>query len=354
MSRHPDYQLIYSDLLRRFQTGFWKIGDKFPTPRELKGQYGSSPCTIFKAVRMLLNDGYLEVKGGRGGTVVARTTPVQNIGLLMSEPSLEPQKSPFAYVFGRKVTSVLKDAGFSVSRYIERSGTEFHGRLGIENFAAALKNRSLSGLVMASCNFPRFMDKCPVWQEFAVPHVIIGESELDGFKVDFDADRFLQLAFEYFSEKGRRKVALLCGDNYIAAAMKAKAGFPELQVAADWSVKISTWPNPEQNGFEAMLKLWSRKKHPDGLLVSDDVVTKGVVQAAFHLGIRIPEDLLVVHHANSDSNIFYPVKMPKIEYDMDEIAAAAVGQLRLAVAKFKPTESDALKMIKPRLVEVTA
>mgnify|MGYP001553681021 CR=1 FL=1 len=84
----------------------------------------------------------------------------------------------------------------------------------------------------------------------------------------------------------------------------------------------------EEDGHACMLALWEAEEKPDALIVTDDIMAKGVCQAILQLGVRVPADLAMVTHANSDSGIFYPFPMPCIEFDVPECARKA-GELLL-------------------------
>jgi DNA-binding LacI/PurR family transcriptional regulator len=347
------HQLIYSDLLRRLQAGEWKIGDKFPTTNELMYDYEYSHRTIFKAVQQMANMGYLKVNRGRAGTFVAKTSPVQNIGLLMNEYYLDPLKTPYPYVIRKKICSALEKEGFSVLHFFEREGAEFAGRANIVNFANALKNRSLRGIIMFNCSFPQYMNDCPVWREFGVPYVKIGKSENSEFNVDFDIKSSLETTFKYFADHGLKKVALIYSADILPMAEQILLSFPELQKRPEWVLPFSILPDPEEKGFQMMTRLWQQKNRPNAVFVSDDIAAKGVIQAALHLGIKVPDDLLIIHHANSDTNVFYPVNMPKIEFNLDEIVEKALGLLKNSIANPNSKTEGLTEMVAPRLVEAS-
>jgi DNA-binding LacI/PurR family transcriptional regulator len=353
MAMQQRHQLIYSDLLRRLQAGEWKIGDKFPTVNELMKDYEYSHRTIFKAVQQMANDGYLKVNRGRAGTFVAKTSPAQNIGLLMNEYYLDPLKTPYPYVIRKKICSALEKEGFSVMHFFEREGAEFAGRANIENFANALKNRSLRGIVIVNCSFPQYMNECPVWREFGVPYVKIGKSGNSEFNVDFDIKSSLETAFKYFADHGREKVALIYSADILPLAEQILLSFPALQKRPEWVLPFSILPDPEEKGFQMMIRLWQQKNRPDAVFVSDDIAAKGVSQAALHLGIKVPDDLLIIHHANSDTNVFYPVSMPKIEFNLDEIVEKVLGLLKNSTANSNFKTAGVTEMVAPKLVEVS-
>ena len=348
------YQAVYSDLIRRLDAGEWRIGDKFPTVYELMDFYKFSHRTILRGIQQLASEGYLKVCKGRSGSFVAQTKCLQNIGLLVKESLLSPQKTPFHYVLGMKIEALLKKEGFSVLRYIERPGTEFAGTYEIENFSKALTSGFLSGMIFASCDFPFYMDKCPVWQKGAVPSVAIGRYGTFDFKVIMDNEELFRIAFEYFQKKGRKNIAVFGSDIFRDMAEQKIKSFPRLQQSSNWYFEPErAFGNMEESGYKMMMRLWQEKNHPDALLVTDDIITKGVIQAATKLGIRVPAELMIIHEANSDADIFYPVQMPRIEYNLDEIARAMVETLRSSMAASKAKSKAVKKFIYPRLVEIS-
>ena len=346
-SRHL---LVSSDLVRRLQRGEWPVGSKFPTVDELLQDYEFSRGTIFKGIQQLISEGYLQVRKGVG-TFVLRTMPVQNIGLLINETCLEPQKTPFPYVLSQKLISLLESEDFSVLRFVESKSGSPAGCSGIENLAESLKNHLLRGMVMFNCNFPVWMSKCPVWQEFGVPYVTLHTYGQSDFRIDYDYENMLQQAFRYFSDRGRSNIAAFCGTDILPLAERARTFFPELNIASEFLVPITSLSSPEQVGFQLLSQLWLNGKHPDALFVSDDIVTKGVVQAALCLGIRIPEELLILHAANSDTDVFYPVPMPKLEFNLDESAVKAVEMLKYSMIKMSTNTHHFSRKITPLLID---
>lgn len=348
-SRHHE---VYDDLLRRIQSGEWQVGDKFPTVDDFIGNYDLSRGVIFKGIKKLSDAGYLTVRKGRSGTVVARITPIQNVGILIRESVLHPKNTPFPYVLSQKIATALMDEDFSVSRYIERKGTEFSGHVSIEHFANALKNRSLQGLIMTCCNFPFLAPNNPFWREYQIPYVTIhtyGESKFD---VNFDYETFFLMAFQHLLAMGKKRIAMFCDNERFLKAENAMKSFSGITVMPEWKLQTTLSPSHEQDGFELMTRLWRQKKRPEALIVTDDIVTKGVAQAILQMGIKVPDDLMIIHGANSQTDVFYPLKMPKLEFDLDETVKEAVALLKYSIANSGSEVKGISRKISPKLVEV--
>lgn len=72
MSEHlPVYIQIHDQIKEKIEKGFWKIGDRLPSERDLSVQFGVSRMTLRQAIQTLADEGILERKIG-SGTYVAR------------------------------------------------------------------------------------------------------------------------------------------------------------------------------------------------------------------------------------------------------------------------------------------
>ncbi|OGV51389.1 MAG: hypothetical protein A2X49_10425 [Lentisphaerae bacterium GWF2_52_8] len=344
MPPYQRHQLVSSDLIRRLQRGEWKIGEKFPTVDGLLPDYEFSRGTVFKGIQQLVDEGYLAVRKSVG-TFVVRTESRKNIGLLMNDAYLRPQQTPFPYVLGQKIMTSLEEGGFCATRYLELPGQEFEGLLNIEHFASDLQNRRLSGIVMANCNFGFLMKRSQLWQKYAVPYVTVNPCGESSCCVAYDYAELLRLAFQYFSSQGRRKIALFCGDSFVPLLDELRSSFPHLEFRPEWIFPLSLKPSPEENGFHLMSRLWMQEDKPDALFVADDIAMKGVVQAVLRMNLVIPRELSLIHAANSDTNVFYPLAMPRIEYDTNQTVQEAIGLLLRSMSRTEP--ENLKKMIVP-------
>lgn len=68
-SRSTPIQLHYqlaNELRNYIQSGSWNIGDMFPTDREIMEKYKVSATTVRRAVKQLVEEGWIERKPGKG------------------------------------------------------------------------------------------------------------------------------------------------------------------------------------------------------------------------------------------------------------------------------------------------
>lgn len=71
----PAYEQILSGLRALLVAGKFKAGDQLPTVRELALDLGVHHNTVAEAYRLLAVEGWLDLRRGRGATVIDRPRP---------------------------------------------------------------------------------------------------------------------------------------------------------------------------------------------------------------------------------------------------------------------------------------
>jgi GntR family transcriptional regulator len=71
----PAYEQIVRGLRKMLVAGELVPGEQLPTVRQLATDLGLNHNTVAEGYRMLAKEGWLELRQGRGATVLARTSP---------------------------------------------------------------------------------------------------------------------------------------------------------------------------------------------------------------------------------------------------------------------------------------
>lgn len=114
----PAYRKLYQQIKAEIEKGLYEAGSFLPSEPELEQQFSVSRTTVRKAMKMLADDGLIEIKQGRGTMVIDSKTPQSFNGVT-------------------SVTESLRKRGYTVatkSRYIDRvqPPEDIAERLGIE------------------------------------------------------------------------------------------------------------------------------------------------------------------------------------------------------------------------------
>jgi DNA-binding LacI/PurR family transcriptional regulator len=99
-----------------------------------------------------------------------------------------------------------------------------------------------------------------------------------------------------------------------------------------------------QDVFGAPRKCW-----PDGLLITNDILTRDVMPALQKLDIVANRDIIIASHANTDSPVLRPYEddLTLIEYDSGEIVQSMFNQLE-TLLRGEPLSHQHIK-IKPKI-----
>jgi GntR family transcriptional regulator len=80
-SRSPLYLQVAEILRQRLERGLWPSGTLLPTLNELVEEFSVAKITVRQAVMLLVNEGYLESKRGKGTIVIARPEETQKLNV---------------------------------------------------------------------------------------------------------------------------------------------------------------------------------------------------------------------------------------------------------------------------------
>lgn len=66
------------------------------------------------------------------------------------------------------------------------------------------------------------------------------------------------------------------------------------------------------------MQLWKLPQKPDGIVVTDDVACRGILQACLQLGVDLPNDVQLVSHSNKGVEFPYHKPLTRLEFDPQE------------------------------------
>lgn len=144
-------------------------------------------------------------------------------------------------------------------------------------------------------------------------------------------------------KRGYRKVAFLSlFDDYNTLVKKRerealKSAYDGMGLPFDESM-ILYWGTTANGAYEktkAWLANTPRAEWPDAIFSHHDVMTKGMLIALTELGIRVPQDIALLTHANRGDAFAYPVNLTRLEVDPAKVAADTVEFLRKSLPTAK-------------------
>ena len=325
--------------LRREILTKYKPGDRLDSINKLAKRHSISPLTLRITLVALSEEGLVDRRPG-SGCYVTDPRQVKPVGILLGQNIFQGHTSLFYLLVTGYVRQYFEDRGWRVRLYIGHSTTNQGPQApdNVEFFEDVAANR-LSGVAAVFANPElKWLNQL---QQKDIPVVGIdyrerGESYGYPYCVTLDYDRLLPTATRYLLEQGRRRIAFLNwyqpNQNWLASSLPVLAE-QGVQLRQDW-VRGDLHPGQIGAGWEMFREIWSATdEKPDGIVIADDLLFNEAKAAILELKIRVPEDLLIVSHANKDINLASPFPVTRMEYDPIAVAHELSEMLAAVMSK---------------------
>jgi DNA-binding LacI/PurR family transcriptional regulator len=192
--------------------------------------------------------------------------------------------------------------------------------------------RKVEGVAMLT-----FGEEEPVLDQLAFHEIplVLAEFRLENPRVStilLDYSTGIRAAVEHLAELGHRKIAFLAGPHQIHSAMTRENNFraameaAQLPIQKKWVIECDHTLKGGVAGFDRLQALTTR---PTAILCSNDMTAIGVLRAAYHSGLRVPQDLSVVGLDDIDFAEFTLPPLTTIRLSRGDLARAAFEALRL-------------------------
>lgn len=325
-SLHQQIAGILREELLKFSTP----GQKIDSESKLAKRFGVSAVTVREALLVLVKEGFLDRRKG-SGTYVTDRSRNQFVGILIDLDISHPSTSYHYLRVTQQLRRFFQDRGYRAKLYV---GHKPRGEKTTDptcpEFLEDVEQYRVCAV--AAVDTPPHASWLTPLQNARIP--VVGDPQDYSHGVGYNFAGLLRQGVERLLEAGRRRIAVMSwafpsapADSaaVVRAAMQAVGvPFHEGWIACDI--------DPTQSngvGWEKFRELWvARDEKPDGLVVTDDMLFPDAATAIVDLGIRVPEQLLVVSHTNKGSGMFLPFPVQCMEADPD-VYARAMGTMVL-------------------------
>jgi DNA-binding LacI/PurR family transcriptional regulator len=343
-----------TEILRQEIRANMQLGQSLPPIMEMAKSFGVSYQTVREALSVLEAEGVVDRRSGSGTYVCTpgQGRPVQHVAVWCERDIFDPHASYFYRYVPRQLVRYFQQQGFAAKLYIgEVSHSEPpRAELTCTEFAQAVEQHQICGVV--AMDEPTGSQWLASLYEQNIPLVRSREKNGQSKSPCVLSNKTLKgrMGAEYLLSHGRRKIALMqwlepkppeartfnpTMDGFTAAL--AEAG---VEINPKW-IRSDLPPGAPGAGWEEFREIWSTSEEkPDGLLVCDDMLFLGAAMAILQLGIRVPEDLLVVTHYNKGSGLKVPFPVVKLQMDPHEYVEE-LGQALVKLMRGQPVENRA-------------
>jgi len=332
----PLHRQVEEYVRARIEAGEYAPGSRLPSNPALAKLTGTSVFTVQTALARLAKDGLLDRQAKKATIVAGEKKVLTCAGIFLSRP-LENQNLRFFQVLHSLLREKLKEAKVNTIVWTDdRPESEQHQIL--PAVKRALERREVQALIV-----PLMYGTNKEWlQVSGVPTAALGFT-LEGLKttIKTSTHQAITQGLRYMKKQGCRSVGMISGlhvrkdrhvpdavfefyDEFMAAARRLG-----LKVKNNWVLAPDApTDRPEVYGYEQFNKLWEQAERPEGLVVFPDLVARGVLTAVLAQGVKVPTDLQLLLHTNSE--IPYPCPVPAAQFTMkvEEVADELIGMIR--------------------------
>lgn len=293
-----------------------------------------------KKVRKAMKDlGYHPNINARN--LVAKSTKA--IGVIMPSSTNVALQNPFFPEILRGIGSVLHDAEYSM--YLSTGETE---KEILSEVQRIVYGSYVDGVILL---YSRINDKVTNFlREQGFPFVIVGkpydfDTEIN--HVDNDNFRAGKEITKHLIDMGHEKIAFIGGSRELFVTRDRESGYVaalnEAGIEAYDSYKIHT-EFLKSGGREAVEHLMSLDTKPTGLVVSDDLISLGILSMLENYGIRVPQDISLVSFNNVYLSEITKPALTTVDIQIYELGAQSA---KVLIEKAKNKNEPAKRIIIP-------
>ena len=329
---------------------------RLPTMQVLSEQLSVSMMTLNRALSELEAQGIIYRRQGSGTYVAPRPVAEpqqQAIGLVYDRDIFSAGASPFCGLLVDQARERAASGDEKFSLYLavpSREGLPVH-----DDLLQALEKKTLDGLLLV-CEANS--DAVNWLTAKNIPVVALSYLPIAPYRVMIEWAQVARLGVQTLAAQGCRDIGLWIPVGVGLGRKSGEMSFPELDAFrlalqdADLPYRAErVWrlddldekteamrdaTNQEQ-GYRAAFETFGEDL-PDGLVILDDMMTRGALVTLEQKGVAVGTDLKIATHANTGSTVLrgHEDSLTILEIDPGEIASAMFGMLEQLIEKQIP------------------
>ena len=316
---------------RQIRTGDLKVGDAFPSIRNVAAQHKLAYATAVRVVDQLIAEGYLDRHGKRPAVVrgVPKRSMVVGVAYNVDEAN-------FKHPASVKLLYALTEAHLARGHRLQLLPIKDDDWSDALDFAREHRALRLGGIItLGGVGTTDANDSFTVvLREYGIPVVQLGSrsNEMSSVwpLVTEDMDRVGAEAVKIFHQLGRQRIGAIVGrwariDGPYSLLRGIYTQMQQLGIPWDESCceHIASWS--ETSGYQATRRLLDKGKF-DAIICQDDINSLGAIREFKARGLRVPDDIALI----GVGDLLAPdagVAMSTFDLQYDKIARQAVRLL---------------------------
>ena len=300
----PLYRQIVSYFEEEIQQGRLKPGDRIPATTRLSEIFNVNPDTVQQSLKLLAERGFVSRAPGRG-TFVRKGINSRTFGIIFKRTVLTDEDVSFYSGFLNDFILLAEQEQWNCRLFMvteNLSPEDASGEKGLLDLKKAIADGEVRAVV-EFCTNPTVRDylrtECPVPVSLC--------------DVSMDNIAFIHKGVNYLEERGYRDIAVF------AYHLDRPNNFDEGISTCHSKLPLRRFDAVDANhneGYRLMRELCgSRSGLPDALLIANDRLFIGAWYFLLEKGIRVPEELAVLTHANRGRLPMSHIPLTRLEVD---------------------------------------
>ena len=322
---------LITALRRAIVSGRYAPGEQLPTRVELARLHKVSVMTAQWVSEELAREGFIRSDATRGTFVTERPPHLHRYGLVLPERedgTVDPITHQFCHALYLETMRLHRERGVDVAVY--QNVTANADTPDARRLRADVDAGRVAGLIVGVSWLLEPSGILEACRERGIPVAGAGNREMadHGFvSVCHDNEALMTRALKDFAGRGRKRVAIL--SNHEPAGLLAEFG-PRIE-ALGMETRLAWLPAARVGDTLATRSLayllTQLRERPDALLIPDDSFVEAATAGLKEGGIRVPDELDVLAHANFPYITPSALPIRRIGFDMREFAKFCIGAI---------------------------
>lgn len=335
-------------LRKQIRSGVWSAGDRLPSEEVILNRLGVSRTTFRVAMNALVTDGLVR-RVPKSGTFVSEAVGTETVSVL---GDVELLSSPAGFYFRRLVEEAKQLMTGGGYRPVMSVG---HGRTR-EEFAQSIHlldkpvAKQTVG-VLSTIPMGSLEDRL---EKVGIPCVSISAYRpYDHHSIILDYEEMVGLGIELLKAEGHDDFTLMfhCEPGNQEKALetelrRVRSFIPDFRAERMLAVPITDFHTYEP-AYSAFKDWWHGSRRTRAIFFHNDQITDIALRAILELGIKVPDDLAILTHANVGKQFHFSVPLTCVEFDPAEAVRAAWEMLEKRIKDQPVTESQVF--IRPKI-----
>jgi DNA-binding transcriptional regulator YhcF (GntR family)/DNA-binding LacI/PurR family transcriptional regulator len=311
-------------------SGKWQPGQLIPSRLELEQMFETTPVTVQRAVKPLIEDGFLCAEGRRG-TFVSETPPhLTRFALVFPHDLQNPKgESAFFKTLAHAADILCRRDGLDIVPFYK-----LYGDLRCQEYLELVREVNagkLAGIIFATNPF--LLENTPVLDRPGIPRVafMAGAVYPNVKAISVHRAALREKALRHISACGKRRpCVILPKGHYVAGLSEHLIEFADsmgLSLRPEW-IQFVDQGNPWTCENLARLLFSSNVKiRPDSIFIGDDNTIAPILKG---LRIELAEEaseLTICAHSNFPSEICYDLPVKRFGYNITELLRQAIDMV---------------------------